>query len=94
MRNRDYPRKLRSQLNHWQDSVDRLRQRMNDAGEETRRELENRIEDLHAKQKAAREKLAQLDKDGGGSDRNRGLRLRRFLVRFRSAARRWLSGSR
>lgn len=94
MRNQHYPRKLRSQLRHWQDKVDRLRQRMNDAGEDTRLELENRIEDLHAKQKAAREKLAQLDRAGSGSERSISVRLQRFFSRFRGAARRWLSGSR
>lgn len=94
MRNRDYPRKLRSQLRHWQDKAERLRQRMNDAGDETRVELENRIEDLNAKQKAAREKLAQLDHAGDGPARSIRARFRGFISRSRGAARRWLSGSR
>jgi len=91
MQNRHYPRKLRSQLRHWQNKVDRLRSRMNDAGEETRRELENQIEDLRAKQKAAREKLAQVDQSGNGRRGMTRFRLRRLCGRLRSMRRRWFS---
>lgn len=94
MRNQDYSRKLRSQLQHWQEKIERFRQRINGAGEDTRIELENRIEDLHAKQKAAREKLAEMNTGGNRPKRRIPTRFGRLLVRFRGAARRWLSGSR
>lgn len=93
MQNRHYPQKLRSQLREWQDKVDRLRQRLSHAGEESRRELENQIEDLHAKQKAAREKLAQMDR-GGGSRTTINARVREACSRIGAAARRWLPGGR
>lgn len=60
-----YEEKLRRQVGQWQASIDRLKGRLEQASVETRVVLEQQIQDLQAKQKAARRKLKQLDHFGG-----------------------------
>lgn len=57
-----YRDKLRAQVRQWQDRIDQLRTHIRRAGSESRRELEEQIEDLLAKQKAANRKLEQLER--------------------------------
>jgi len=87
MRNRHYPRKLDSQLREWQRRIERLRQRLNESSEASRPELENQIEDLRAKQQAARDKLEQLAQRPG-----LGTRLRQTAKRLGEALGRSGSG--
>lgn len=65
MRKYTYPKKLRSQVCQWQASIDRLKENLKRAGVDTRRQLEHQIQDLQAKQRAARRKLERLDRVGG-----------------------------
>jgi len=94
MRKRDYPNKLRTQLREWQDRVERLRRDLRRAGEDSRRELEHQIEDLQAKQKAARRKLEQLESFCGEARLDPGKRIKRAGRRINHRVRKLISGFR
>lgn len=66
MRKRSYQDQLRTQIRQWQDRIDDLRARAGASGAGSRRQVDEQIEDLRAKQDAARRKLAQLDRRPGG----------------------------
>lgn len=60
MRKHKYEEQLRSQVRQWQARIDRLKDRIDQGSNETRRVIEHQIQDLQAKQQAARRKLEQL----------------------------------
>lgn len=64
MRKRSYQDKLQTQVRQWQSKIDQLRAHMKQAGSDTRRQFEDQIQDLQAKQKAAKRKLEQFERSG------------------------------
>lgn len=95
MKERSYQEKLRKQLGQWQERIDGLREQMKHAGGESRHQAENRIQDLEAKQKAARHKLDQLARlNRAGEKVRRGSRNRIAGARKKvgNAIRRLVSG--
>jgi len=60
MRKHKYEEQLRSQVRQWQARIDRLKDSLDQGSDETRRVIEHQVQDLQAKQQAARRKLEQL----------------------------------
>ncbi len=94
MKEHSYQDKLRAQVRQWQDRIDRLRANVRQAGTDSRRQFEEQIEDLQAKQKAATRKLAELERSGGSPGRASRGRIRAAKSRMQHAIRRLVSGFR
>ena len=91
---RAYPDKLRDQLREWHDRMERLRQHMRQGGAEGPRELQYQIEDLKAKQNAARRKLDELERTGRTVRDGSRARIEAAREKLQDVVRRIVSGMR
>lgn len=94
MKARAYQHKLRGQLAEWQERIDELRRRVEQAGPDSRLDLEYRIQDLLAKQVAARRKLDQLERTDDAVARETRARLEEARDKLGRTLRRIVSGTR
>lgn len=94
MNKQSYHEKLRAQVRQWENRIDQLRAHIRQAGSESRREFEDRIEDLQAKQKAANRKLKQLERTGRGIRKASGARVNAARHKVHRVVKRLVSGFR
>lgn len=94
MKKQSYQDKLRAQLRQWENRIDQLRVHIRQASAESRREFEERIEDLQAKQKAANRKLKQLERTGRGIRKASGARVNAARHKVHRVVKRLVSGFR
>lgn len=94
MNKQSYQEKLRAQVRQWENRIDQLRAHIRQAGSESRREFEERIEDLQAKQKAANRKLKQLERTGRGIRNAYGARVNAARHKVHRVVKRLVSGFR
>jgi len=94
MTKQSYPDKLRTQVRQWQDKIDQLRAHIKQAGCESRREFEEQIQDLQAKQKAANRKLEQLERTGRSVRKASRARVEAARTKVQRAVRRLVTGFR
>ena len=87
MKERAYQQKLRAQLDEWQCRIEKLRQRVRKTGPDSRLEFEYQIQDLLAKQAAARRKLNQLQRANGTIGRGAGARVESAIKKIVSGVR-------
>lgn len=60
-----YQKKLDAQLNEWRAEIDKLKAKAEKASAERQIEYNRQVDELEAKQKAARMKLEEIQKSGG-----------------------------
>jgi len=94
MSRQSYPDKLRAQIRHWQERMDELRTQLGQAGTDSRRQFDEQLRDLQAKQQAAKRKLDQLDRTGRSVRRKSRAFLGTARTRVNRVVRRLVSGDR
>lgn len=94
MNKQSYQEKLRAQVRQWEERIDQLRAHIRQAGADSRREIEERLEDLQAKQEAANRKLKQLERTGRGIRKASSARARAARHKVHRAVKRLVSGFR
>lgn len=94
MRKHSYQDKLRTQVRQWQEKIDQLKAHIKQAGSDSGRDFEERIQDLQAKQKAANQKLEQLERTGKNVGKASRARVNAARHKVHRAVRRLVSGFR